>query len=115
LDSTGKVSTTVLPTTIDFKTYVGDGTGFRKISLAFTPRFVRVFTTNTSDISLFINSTSGGYKLNSSTSSLVLVGMSDGTPYVQFGKITDKGIIVGQDSNLYGNKSNVLYYVEAIL
>jgi hypothetical protein len=115
LDSTGKVSTTVLPTTYTFGNYTGDGTGFRKITLPFTPRIVRVYTTNTSDISVYINSTSGGYKLNTSTSSVVLVGMSDGTPYSQFGKLTTNGFTVGQDTNLYGNKSNVLYYYEAFL
>jgi hypothetical protein len=114
LDSAGKISTTVLPTTIVFNSYVGDGTGFRKITLSFTPRIVRVFSTNTSDISLFIPSTSGGYKLNTSTSSVVLVGMSDGTPYSQFGKLTTNGFIVGQDSNFYGNKSGVLYWYEAV-
>jgi hypothetical protein len=114
LDGTGKINYSVIPTTIDFKTYVGDGTGFRKITLPFTPRFVRVFSTNTSDISLFISSTTGGYKLNTSTSSLIFVGMSDGTPYSQFGKLTTNGFIVGQDSNLYGNKANVLYYYEAV-
>jgi hypothetical protein len=115
LDGTGKISTTVLPTTIVFNSYTGDGTGFRKITLPFTPRFVRVYSTNTSDISLFITSVNGGYKLNTSTSSVVLVGMSDGTPYGQFGKLTSNGFTVGQDSNYYGNKSSVLYYYEAFL
>jgi hypothetical protein len=115
LDGTGKISTTVLPTSYYFASYTGDGTSLRNITLPFTPRLVRVFSTNTSDISLLIPSTSGGYKLNTSTSSLVLVGMSDGTPYVQFGKLTTNGFIVGQDSNYYGNKSGVLYWYEAFL
>jgi phage minor structural protein len=115
LDSTGKVNTTVLPTLYTFGSYNGDGTGYRKITLPFTPRIVRIYTTNTSDISVYINSTSGGYKLNTSTSSVVLVGMSDGTPYAQFGKLTTNGFVVAQDSNLYSNKSNVLYYYEAFL
>lgn len=113
LDSNGKISTTVLPTTFSFGSYTGDGTSLRKITLPFTPKIVKVYSTNTSDISLFINSINGGYKLNTSTSSLVLVGMSDGTPYAQFGKLTDNGFIVGQDSNLYGNKNGVLYWYEA--
>jgi hypothetical protein len=115
LDSTGKISTTVLPIGYSFGNYVGDGTGFRKITLGFTPRIVKIYTTNTSDISVLINSTTGGYKLNSSTSSVVLVGLSDGTPYSQFGKLTTNGFIVAQDTNLYSNKSNVLYYYEAFL
>ncbi|MDP4268211.1 MAG: hypothetical protein Q8880_12350, partial [Bacteroidota bacterium] len=113
LDNTGKISTTILPTIYTFGTFTGDGTGFRTIDLPFTPKFVRVYTTNTSDISLFITSISGGYKLNTSTSSIVLVGMSDGTPYAQFGKLGNKSFIVGQDTNLYGNKSGNIYYYEA--
>jgi hypothetical protein len=115
LDGTGKISTTVLPTLYSFSSYTGDGTGFRKITLPFTPKFVRVYTTNTSDISLFITSVNGGYKLNTSTSSVVLVGMSDGTAYSQFGKLGTNSFVVGQDSNYYGNKANVLYYYEAFL
>jgi hypothetical protein len=113
LDSTGKISTTVLPNLYTFGNFTGDGTGFRTINLPFTPKFVRVYTTNTSDISLFITSVNGGYKLNTSTSSVVLVGMSDGTPYTQFGKLGNKSFIVGQDASLYGNKANILYYFEA--
>jgi phage minor structural protein len=93
--------------------FKGDGTGFRTIALPFTAKVVKVYTTNTSDISLYINSNNGGYKLNTSTSSVVLVGMSDSTPYAQFGKLGNQSFIVGQDSNLYGNKSNVTYYYEA--
>jgi hypothetical protein len=113
LDSNGKVNTSVLPTVIAVGSYTGDGTSLRTITLPFNPKIVKVYSTNTSDISLFINSTNGGYKLNTSTSSLVLVGMADGTPYSQFGKLSSNSFIVGQDSNLYGNKSNILYYYEA--
>ncbi|MDP4268447.1 MAG: hypothetical protein Q8880_13570, partial [Bacteroidota bacterium] len=111
----GKVSTTILPINYTFGNYTGDGTGYRKITLGFTPRIVRIYTTNTSDISVYINSTSGGYKLNTSTSSVVLVGLSDGTPYSQFGKLTTNGFLVAQDINLYSNKNGILYYYEAFL
>lgn len=115
LDSSGKVSTNVLPIGYSFGSYTGDGTGFRKITLPFTPRLVRVYSTNTSDTSVYINSVNGGYKLNTSTSSIILVGLSDGTPYSQFGKLTDNGFVVAQDNNLYSNKNNVLYWYEAFL
>jgi phage minor structural protein len=114
LDSNGKISTTNLPINYSFGSYTGDGTSLRKIALPFTARFVRVYSTNTSDISLYITSTTGGYKLNTSTSSLVLVGMADGTPYAQFGKLTTDGFVVGQDTtNYYGNKNGILYWFEA--
>jgi hypothetical protein len=121
LDDTGNVPLTQLgnvqipanPYKFTMGNYKGDGTGFRTIALPFNAKVVKVYTTNTSDISLFINSTTGGYKLNTSTSSVVLVGLSDSTPYSQFGKLGTQSFIVGQDSNLYGNKSNVTYYYEA--
>jgi hypothetical protein len=121
LDDTGNVPLTQLgnvqipvnPYKFTMGNFTGDGTGFRKITLPFTPKAVRVFSTNTSDISMFIPSVNGGYKLNTSTSSLILVGMSDSTPYSQFGKLTDNGFLVGMDASLYGNKVNVSYWYEA--
>lgn len=121
LDNTGNVPLSQLknvpssPYKFVMGSYIGDGTGFRKITLTFTPKILKVYTTNTSDISMFIPSTSGGYKINTSTSSVTYVGLSDASPNASFGKLDTNGFIVGQDTNYYGNKNGVLYYYEAYL
>jgi hypothetical protein len=118
LDGNGKISVSNIPDMkyFDTGTYTGDGTQLRTISLSFTPRLVKVYTTNnTTDDSLFIPSVNGGFKYNNNTNHLQLVGNVDNTPSVSYGKLTTNGFIVSGDSSLFGNKSSVIYYWEAFL
>ncbi|MDP4268443.1 MAG: hypothetical protein Q8880_13550, partial [Bacteroidota bacterium] len=115
LNSSGKVNYSVLPNSIIFGNYTGDGTQGRTITLPFTPRLIKVYTTNTFDVSLYITSRNGGYKQFVNNSLISLVGMTDYTPSPAFGKIIDNGFTISTDSNLYGNVQNFVYYFEAYL
>lgn len=113
LDSNGKISTNVIPSSIVTGSYTGDGNQLRTISLPFTANLVKVMSTDTSDLSVYICSDTGGYKYYINTSHFALIGGINSTPSSSFGKLTNSGFIVGQDSNLYANKSGVVYLFEA--
>jgi len=116
LNESGKISVDVIPQTIVFGTYTGTGVQSRTITLNFTPRMVKVYTTDSSsDESVFITSINGGYKINSSTRLYLVGNPVDATPSLTYGKLEANGFVVGNSIDLYSNKSSVLYYYEAYL
>lgn len=108
LDETANVPLSQLNNTSRFAsgTYVGDGTQNKVIALTFSPTLVKVYTTDATDRSLFIPSTSGGFLFGSnSVLSLPLASTN--------GRLDTTGFYTGNTTDTYGNKSGVTYYWEA--
>ncbi len=116
LDINGKISVDVIPNIkyFDMGSYTGDGTQLKEIILPFKPKLVKIYSTNNTDESLFIPSVNGGYKFNIDTNHLMLTSSAGNAPDSIFGKLTESGFIVAQDTSLFGNKAGNLYYWEAI-
>ncbi|MEM5599136.1 hypothetical protein AAHB53_27695 [Niallia circulans] len=66
LDSTANVPLTQLSNASRFASgsYVGDGTQGKLIVIPFSPSLVKLYTTNSTDVSLFIPSSEGGFYLD---------------------------------------------------
>lgn len=101
---------------IQFGSYIGDGTLERIISLNFKPTLVRVYTTNSEDVSIYINSLLGGYKLEQNLTSFMLQGdsITIDIESLQYGHLNEVGFVTGNTTDYFGNKLNVKYFWEAI-
>lgn len=108
LDSTGNIPLNQLNNTCRFAcgTYTGDGTISKMISIPFTPNLIKVFTTDSTDTSLYIPSLAGGFLFGSNN--ILTSPLSTAN-----GKIGTNCFYTGDTSSLYGNKKGVIYYWEA--
>jgi hypothetical protein len=77
---------------------------------------VRVYTTNSTDFSAFIPSTTGGFlmKNNSTTFYIQGEGTNLATPSAKYGMVSANGFKTGNTVDAYLNKLSVVYYWEAI-
>jgi hypothetical protein len=103
--------------TVSFNgTYTGDGTLSKEIVIGFQPKTVRVYTTNSTDFSAFIPSTTGGFlmKNNSTTFYIQGEGTNLATPSAKYGMVSANGFKTGNTVDAYLNKLSVVYYWEAI-
>ncbi|MED3562238.1 DUF7359 domain-containing protein [Bacillus xiapuensis] len=98
-----------------FGDYTGDGTAQRKIVLGFTPALVKIYSTNKTESTLYIPSTSGGFlmSINSSTSYLLGTSDTDMSPTLTYGKLDVDGFVTGNGAGMFGNKLNTTYHWEA--
>ncbi|MFS0657342.1 GH25 family lysozyme [Niallia alba] len=108
LDSTGNVPTVQLgnASKYEFGTYIGDGTSDRLIPTSFSPTLIKVYTTDSTDSSLFIPSIEGGF-LFGQNNTLTLPLTSEN------GKLNSLGFYTGNSSEYKGNKLGITYYWEA--
>ncbi|MCY7479806.1 phage tail protein [Bacillus safensis] len=88
--------------------YIGDGTVGRQISLNFTPKTVKIYSTSIEDSSLHVTSNSFGYINQLTNGNLILAGGTDA-----YGSIGINLFKTGSDNLLRGNKPNVKYLWEA--
>lgn len=115
LDNTGNVPISQLNHVFKFKTgtFTGDGTESKFVNVGFNPSLVKIYTTNTMDDSLYINSTSGGYLLFPTASSIQLKGDTNSLAIPMYGQLTTGGFLTGNTTDIFGNKTGNVYYWEA--
>lgn len=108
LDSTANVPLTQLGNASRFASgsYVGDGTQSKLIALPFSPSLVKLYTTNSTDVSLFIPSSEGGFLFGQNSVLISPISIANG-------KLDSGGFFTGNSTECYGNKLNVIYYWEA--
>jgi hypothetical protein len=121
LDGTGNVPLTQLNNVtstipkINVGTYTGDGTLSKQINLGFTPKLVKVYTTNSTDVSAFIPITTGGFLMKNNSTNIYIEGdgVNKNIPFTKYGKLSTNGFLTGDSVEAYLNKLNVIYYWEA--
>ncbi|MED3792317.1 phage tail protein [Niallia alba] len=113
IDSQGNLLNVTIPQSMQVGSYSGNGVTLREIIVPFKPKLVEIFTTNTTEDSLFIPSSIGGYKYNTLDNHFTLVGDTLNSPNPSFGKLTESGFIIGTDTELNGNKNGTTYYYKA--
>jgi phage minor structural protein len=117
LDANGNVPSSQLNNvSVAFSgTYIGDGAVSKAINLGFKPKIVKVYTTNSTDSSVFLASETGGFLIKSNSTGIYISGQGTNldVPSPLYGMISTNGFITGNTSDAYVNKLNVTYYWEA--
>jgi phage minor structural protein len=121
LDGTGNIPLTQLSNVtstipiIKVGTYIGDGTASKEINIGFTPKLAKVYTTNSTDVSVFIPSTTGGFIIKNNATNYFIEGdgVNKDIPFAKYGKLSTNGFFTGDSVEAYLNKLNVIYYWEA--
>jgi hypothetical protein len=104
---------------VAYGTYTGDGTTSRFIDVGFTPKLVKVYPNEgNNDYMLFINTTTGGKVMeiawNVTYESLYTTNNLSSDLSI-WGKLVTSGFNTSSVStSLHGNKSNIIYFWEAI-
>jgi hypothetical protein len=104
---------------VAYGTYTGDGTTSRFIDVGFTPKLVKVYPNEgNNDYMLFINTTTGGKVMeiawNVTYESLYTTNNLSSDLSI-WGKLVTSGFNTSSAStSLHGNKSNIIYFWEAI-
>gem|GEM_PF-2239128 len=108
LDLTANVPLSQLNNTSKFASgsYIGDGIQNRLIAVPFSPTLVKLYTTDLTDVSLFIPSLEGGFLFGQNSILVTPLAISNG-------KLDSNGFYTGNSTECYGNKLNVTYYWEA--